>query len=138
MWIRGISINSSGEMRMKVAVIGSKRLTVTNLEIYLPPHTDEIVSGGGCGIDACARSYAKENGIPLTEFLPDDDMECVRSLKVRNAEIVLYSDFVLAFWDGTSEGTADIIDTCRKHLVPIQIYREIPKIPTCFFLQSEV
>ena len=56
---------------MKVAVIGSRGLTVENLGDYLPQATDEIVSGGAKGIDACAREYAEKAGLRLTEFLPD-------------------------------------------------------------------
>lgn len=56
---------------MKVAVIGSRNLTVENLEQYLPEKTTEIVSGGARGIDTCAREYASGNGLKLTEFLPD-------------------------------------------------------------------
>lgn len=43
---------------MKVAVIGSRGLTVCHLEKYLPEGTAEIVSGGAKGVDTCARAYA--------------------------------------------------------------------------------
>ncbi len=56
---------------MKIAVIGSRGLTVRNLEKYLPKETTEIVSGGAIGIDSCAREYALINKIKLTEFLPE-------------------------------------------------------------------
>ena len=55
---------------MKVAVIGSRNLTVENLGQYLPEETTEIVSGGAKGMDTCAREYAIANGLKLTEFLP--------------------------------------------------------------------
>ena len=42
---------------MKVAVIGSRNLTVENLGQYLPEETTEIVSGGAKGVDTCAREY---------------------------------------------------------------------------------
>ena len=42
---------------MKVAVIGSRNLTVEDLGQYLPEETTEIVSGGTKGVDACAREY---------------------------------------------------------------------------------
>lgn len=45
---------------MKVAVIGSRNLTVNNLEKYLPQDVTEIVSGGERGIDTCAKIYAKK------------------------------------------------------------------------------
>ena len=56
---------------MKIAVIGSRGLIVHDLEFYLPKETTEIVSGGARGVDTSARMYAKQNGILLTEFLPD-------------------------------------------------------------------
>ena len=36
---------------MKIAVIGSRTLTVRNLEKYIPKDTTEIISGGANGID---------------------------------------------------------------------------------------
>ena len=43
---------------MKVAVIGSRNLTVSNLEKYLPAGVTEIVSGGARGVDTSAREYS--------------------------------------------------------------------------------
>ena len=56
---------------MKVAVVGSRNLTINNLGDYLPKDTTEIVSGGARGIDRCAREYAKSHNIKLMEFLPE-------------------------------------------------------------------
>ena len=56
---------------MKVAVIGSRSLTVVNLEKYLPAGVTEIVSGGARGVDTSAREYARAHGLPCTEFLPE-------------------------------------------------------------------
>ena len=36
---------------MKLAIIGSRSLTINNLEDYIPPNTVEIISGGAKGID---------------------------------------------------------------------------------------
>ena len=36
---------------MKVAIIGSRGLSVTDLGRYLPKNTTEIVSGGARGVD---------------------------------------------------------------------------------------
>ena len=53
---------------MKVAVVGSRSLNVPDLQKYLPHQLTEIVSGGAAGVDRCAREYAQQNQIPLTEF----------------------------------------------------------------------
>ena len=56
---------------MRVAVIGSRSLSVANLEEYLPDGVTEIVSGGARGIDSSARDYARTHQLKLTEFLPE-------------------------------------------------------------------
>ena len=107
---------------MKVAVIGSRGLTVKCLENYLPSETTEIVSGGAKGIDTCAREYAKEHGLKLTEFLPDYRRFGRGAPLKRNLEIVEYADIVLAFWDGSSRGTRFVIDRCHKIGKKIEIF----------------
>ena len=54
---------------MKIAVIGSRNVNVSDIGRYIS-NAEEIVSGGAVGVDRCAAEYAKENGIRLTEFLP--------------------------------------------------------------------
>ena len=99
---------------MKVAVIGSRNIEVKNLGDYLPENTTEIVSGGAKGVDLCARAYAEENGIKLTEFLPDYARYRRGAPLKRNIQIIEYADTVLAFWDGKSRGTKFVIDNCEK------------------------
>lgn len=99
---------------MKTAVIGSRGLTIDNLEKYLPSDTTEIISGGAKGIDTCAREYAIAHNIKLTEFLPEyEKYGRVAPLK-RNITIIENADIVLAFWDGKSRGTRFVIDNCKK------------------------
>lgn len=99
---------------MKIAVIGSRGLWIENLGKYLPCDTDEIVSGGAAGVDSCAKAYALENNIKLTEFLPQYDKYKRGAPLRRNIEIIKYADEVIAFWDGKSHGTKYVIDNCRK------------------------
>ena len=106
---------------MKVAVIGSRSLEVPNLETYLPPDVTEIVSGGAKGVDSSARKYANDNGIKIVEFLPNYKQFGRGAPLKRNLEIINYSDYVLAFWDGVSRGTKFVIDNCNKSEVSLQI-----------------
>lgn len=106
---------------MRVAVVGSRGLSVPNLEEYLPPETAEIVSGGARGVDTSAREYAVANGIKLTEYLPDYGRYGRRAPLVRNITIIENADLVVAFWDGYSHGTKFVIEESRKRGIPVRI-----------------
>ncbi len=99
---------------MKVAVMGSRSLTVSSLEEYLPKRTTEITLGGAKGIDACAREYAVSHGIKLTEFLPEYKKYGINAPLKRNISIIECADIVLAFWDGKSRGTKFVIERCYE------------------------
>ncbi len=108
---------------MRVAVIGSRGLTVEDLGKYLPEETTEIISGGAKGIDSCAREYAVSHGIKLTEFLPEYEKYGRGAPLKRNITIIQNSDIVLAFWDGSSRGTKFVIDKCREMGVEVKVIR---------------
>lgn len=107
---------------MKVAVIGSRTVTVNNIGDYLPKETTELVSGGARGVDTCAAQYARENGIAIKEFLPEYDRYGRSAPIKRNYLIIDYADIVIAFWDGTSRGTKMVIETCRKIGKEVRVY----------------
>ena len=109
---------------MKVAVIGSRDLTVQDLGTYLPRDMTEIVSGGARGIDACTREYALRSGMKLAEFLPDYQKYGRSAPLRRNLEIVSYADEVIAFWDGQSHGTRFVIEACKKQGKKVTVYRQ--------------
>lgn len=107
---------------MKVAIIGSRSLSVTNLEKYLPQDIDEIVSGGARGVDTSAKKYALSHGLKLTEFLPDYHKFGHSAPLKRNITIIEYTDLVLAFWDGKSHGTRFVIENCKRRGVPVKVF----------------
>lgn len=107
---------------MKVAVVGSRNLTVQDLEKYLPEGVTEIVSGGAKGIDTCARNYARANGLALMEFLPEYEKYGRGAPLRRNLQIIDYADAVVAFWDGKSSGTKYTIEQCQKKGKEVMIY----------------
>ena len=107
---------------MKVAVIGSRNLTVEDLGQYLPEETTEIVSGGAKGVDTCAREYARANRLKLTEFLPEYNRYGRGAPLKRNLQIIDYADCVLAFWDGKSSGTKFVIEHCKVQGKPVHVF----------------
>jgi len=108
---------------VKVAVIGSRGLHVDHLEDYLPKGVTEIVSGGAKGIDTCAKDYALQHGLKLTEFMPEYEKYGRGAPLRRNITIIEYADLVLAFWDGKSRGTKYVIDNCKKRNIPVAVYQ---------------
>ena len=98
---------------MKIAVIGSRDVTVTNLETY--------VSGGATGVDSCAEEYARKKGLNITVFPPEYERYGRAAPIVRNKKIVDYADKVIAFWNGSSRGTLSVIKYAEKVKKPCEI-----------------
>lgn len=101
---------------MKIAIVGSRSITVNNLGDYLPENTTEIVSGGAIGVDRSARNYAKTHNIKLKEFLPEYERYGRSAPLKRNLQIIDYADEVIAFWDGMSHGTRFVIENCKRKM----------------------
>ena len=106
---------------MKIAIIGSRNVNVSDIDKYLPPECSEIVSGGAKGVDTCAADFALKNNIKLTVFLPEYQKYGRAAPIVRNRQIVDCSDLVIAFWDGSSKGTLSVIKYCQKSGTPCKI-----------------
>lgn len=104
---------------MKLAIIGSRSITSYPLEEVIPDGVTEIISGGARGVDALARQYAVEHGIPLTEILPDYARYSKGAPLRRNKEIIARADTVLVIWDGKSRGAGQAIGCCRKAGKPL-------------------
>ncbi len=99
---------------MKIAVIGSRKLTKIKIDDYIPEVVTEIVSGGASGVDTLAKEFAQRKGLRFTEFLPEYHL-CGRSAPLkRNENIVKYADAGIALWDGCSKGTEYTIKCFKK------------------------
>lgn len=85
------------------------------MDCLLEPITDsvEIVSGGARGADSLGEKYARERGYKLRRFLADWDKYGKAAGPVRNKEMALYAaeetGVLVAFWDGVSRGTYNMI-----------------------------
>lgn len=69
------------------------------------PNVTEVVSGGAKGVDTQAMRTAFINEIPFKEFKANWDKYGNKAGIIRNCEMVEYSDFLIAIWDGQSHGT---------------------------------
>ena len=107
--------------KMKIAVVGSRKLTNVAVDKYIPKEADEIVSGAAVGVDSFAAEYALKKGLSLTEFLPEYKRYGRAAPIVRNKQIVDYADKVIVFWDGSSKGTLSVIKYAEKIGKPIEV-----------------
>ncbi|MDE7432937.1 MAG: DUF2493 domain-containing protein [Lachnospiraceae bacterium] len=106
---------------MKLAIVGSRSCPPINIASFLPFVPDAIVSGGAIGADSYAKDYALKNGIALVEFLPNYKKYGKKAPILRNIQIVDNSDFLLAFWNGSSRGTKFTIDYAIKQGVTVRV-----------------
>lgn len=84
-------------------------------------HNVIIVSGHAAGADALGERYAHENGLDL-EAHPADWVNNGRAAgPIRNAEMAAVADALIAFWDGSSKGTADMIKKARVKALKVVV-----------------
>ena len=83
----------------------------------------EIVSGTASGADTLGERYAKEKGYRLKRFPADWDRYGRRAGPMRNRLMAEYADALLAYWNGESRGTANMIEEARARGLKIGIKR---------------
>lgn len=84
----------------------------------------EIVSGCARGVDRAGEQWAASVGLPIRRFaITQRDWQTYgRSAGPRrNAEMARYAGALLAFWDGRSNGTRDMIDVMRRRGKPVRV-----------------
>jgi hypothetical protein len=83
---------------------------------------DIIVSGMAKGADLLAYQYAKENNMEVIEMRANWKKYGRAAGPIRNKEMAEIADAVIAFWDGKSKGTKNMIDTMNKLKKVVSVY----------------
>lgn len=116
------------------AVVGSRdfsdeALLYETLDNYiLYPEHSKIISGGAKGADTLAIEYAKDNQIEHEEYLANwKDMSepCLKKVGRygeynalaginRNTILAEKASIIIAFWNGKSKGTHDMIEKGKR------------------------
>lgn len=104
---------------LKVIVAGSRTFhdyeyLAKELDIRIPPFIEEIVSGDAEGPDKMGAKWAEERGYPVKHFPAQWDKYGKAAGIIRNHKMGDYADSLIAFWDGKSRGTRDMIEYMRK------------------------
>jgi hypothetical protein len=82
---------------------------------------DKIITGDSQGADLIAESWAKDKNIETKICYADWTTLGTKASFLRNISIIDNSDFVIAFWDGDSKGTAHAIRVTRMENKPLLV-----------------
>ncbi len=86
-------------------------------------HPTSIISGGARGADSLGRKYASEKGIPCVVMPAQWDTYGKKAGYLRNNEMLKRADALVAFWDGSSPGTQQMIQISKHKGIPVRIVR---------------
>lgn len=112
---------------MKVIIAGGREfnnyaLLKEKCDYYLSGQKKiEIVSGGAKGADKLGEQYAKEKGYAIKLFPAQWEQLGKRAGPVRNELMAIYAEALIAFWDGESAGTFNMIKLAEREGLKIKI-----------------
>lgn len=99
---------------MKVIIAGSRSFAdYPRLKSVMAPiaaQVEEVVCGEARGADSLGRKWAEENNIPVKSFPAKWDKYGKSAGYIRNRQMGDYADYLIAFWDGKSRGTKNMIE----------------------------
>ena len=83
----------------------------------------EIISGGARGADALGERYAKEKGYSIKRFPAEWERYGRSAGPRRNEAMAKYADALLAYWDGESRGTKNMIELAKANGLKVGVYQ---------------
>lgn len=104
----------------KTIIAGSRDFTnwdyLVGYLATLPPWImiTEVVSGGATGADTLGEEWANLHAIPVKRFPADWARHGKKAGPIRNVEMGVYADGLIAFWDGQSRGTLHMINYMKE------------------------
>lgn len=82
-----------------------------------------IISNHASGADALGERYAQERGFQLETFPADWKAHGRAAGPIRNARMASAANALIAFWDGKSRGTKNMIETAKNHNLKVVVVR---------------
>ena len=115
---------------MRTIIAGSRKITDYKIVLNAIRKSIEIsgirptviISGGAKGVDRLGEKFAKEFEFPLELYNAEWDKYGNRAGFVRNEQMALVADALIAIWDGESKGTMHMINLAKKYGVKTYVY----------------
>lgn len=83
----------------------------------------QIVSGGAKGADELGERYAKERRFIVKRFEANWDRDGNAAGPIRNKAMAEYAEALIAFWDGKSKGTKNMIEQATTLGLKVRIIK---------------
>lgn len=113
---------------MKIIIAGSRNFNnyqklKQECDKFLQDYKNiEIVSGAHYkGADKLGEQYASEKKIKIIKFPADWIKYGKAAGPKRNNQMAIYADALIAFWDGKSKGTKNIIQLAKQRQLKTRI-----------------
>jgi hypothetical protein len=116
-------------MKLKIIIAGSRNFDNEELlfqkcgAIISNKTIIEIISGNSKGADQLGEKFAMANGISVKKFIPNWQFYGKAAGEKRNIEMAKHANGLIAFWDGKSKGTKNMIQIAKKHNLNLWIFR---------------
>lgn len=123
-----INLEGNSNIPLNIGVVGSRTFSDKDLifawlnRVYkeLGPF-DKLVTGDSQGADLIAEAWAKKMEMDIKICYADWTNLGTNASYLRNISIIDSSDFIVAFWDGDSNGTAHAIRVTRMTNKPLLV-----------------
>lgn len=106
---------------------GDFELLTTRCDLYLQDVVAktkvEVVCGQAKGADALGKQYAQMRGYPVKSFPADWNLHGKAAGPIRNEQMAKYANALIAFWDGESRGTKNMIDLAHANGLVVRVVR---------------
>lgn len=86
------------------------------------PEPVTIVSGRSRGADSLGERYAIQHGLPTLLFPADWKLHGRAAGPIRNEQMAEAASMLVAFWDGQSRGTKNMIENMAKRGKPYRVF----------------
>lgn len=114
---------------MKICIAGGRDFDDYDVLAKVVDHVIEeipppiiIISGKAKGADTLGERYAKEHGFDVLLFPADWKQHGKGAGPIRNAKMAEEADMLIAFWDGSSRGTRNMIGQMQKRGKPYNVF----------------
>ncbi len=91
--------------------------------LKLFPAATTLLQGGARGIDAAAKAFFSNLGIPVEDYAADWNRFGKAAGPRRNRHMAERGELLLAIWSGDSPGTHSMINEARKKQLPVVVTR---------------